>query len=141
MKKLDSMEKYLPNFLDNISKINESVVSINERITVLEANDSQGTQSNRIGELEEALETLSSTFSSLNFKREKAFVGKEQTFIYVPKMPKPKPSNVIKINKTFGIVNGDLHNGTSSGLPKVPIVTSCVVEEVIYLDSSSLGNT
>ena len=29
IKKLDSMEKNLPNFLDNISKINESVVSMN----------------------------------------------------------------------------------------------------------------
>ena len=41
IKKLDSMEKNLPNFLDNISKMNESVVSINERITVLEASDTQ----------------------------------------------------------------------------------------------------
>ena len=36
MKKLDSIEKNLPNFLDNISKINESVVSINKKITILE---------------------------------------------------------------------------------------------------------
>ena len=136
IKKLDSMEKNLPNFLDNISKINESVVSIGE------TSDTQVTQGNRIGELEEAMETLSSTFSSLNSKREKAFVAKDHKFIYVPKMPKPRPSNMFKINKTFSTINGDLHNGTSSGLPKFPIVGSCVVEEVIDLDApSSFGNT
>ena len=32
IKKLDSMEKYLPNFLDNVSKVNESIVNINKRI-------------------------------------------------------------------------------------------------------------
>ena len=56
-------------------------------------------------------------------------------------MPKPKPSNVFKVNKTFSTINGDLHNGTSSGIHKVHIVTSCVLEEVIDLDASSLGNT
>jgi hypothetical protein len=38
----------------------------------------------RIGKLEESMETLSSIFSSLEFKKEKAFVGKEQKFMYVP---------------------------------------------------------
>ena len=88
------------------------------------------------------METLSSTFSSLNSKRETDFVGKEQKFIYFPKMPKPRPSNVYKINGTFATITGDLHNGTSSGLPKVPIVASYFVDEVIDLDGpSSFGNT
>ena len=74
-------------------------------------------------------------------KSEKAFVGREQKFIYVPKVPKPRSSDVSKINKTFGTVNGNLHTRTSSGLPKVPIVASCFVEEVIDLDApSSFGN-
>ena len=34
IKKLNSLEKKLPNFLDNASKVNESIVSINKRITV-----------------------------------------------------------------------------------------------------------
>ena len=59
IKKLDSIEKNLSNFLDNISKINESVVSINKRITILENSDTQITHGNRIGELEEVMETLS----------------------------------------------------------------------------------
>ena len=78
IKKLNSLEMNLPNFLDNASKVNESIVSINKRIIVLEAGNSHDNQSLRIGKLEEAMGTLSSTFSSLKFKREKAFVGKEQ---------------------------------------------------------------
>ena len=131
----------MTNFLDNISKINESVVSINERIIVLEASDTHVTQSNRIGELEEAMETLSSTFSSLKFKREKAFVGKSKNSFMFPRCLNQSLLMCLTLIKHFFTINGDLHNGTSSGLPKVPIVTSCVVEEVIYLDSSSLGNT
>ena len=131
----------MPNFLDNIIKINESVVSINERITVLEDSETQITRGNRIGELEEVMETLRSTFSSLNSKNEKAFIGREKKFIYVPKIPKPMFSDVAKVSKTFGTIKGNLHNGTSSGLPKVPIVASCFVEEVIDLDApSSFGN-
>ena len=134
--KLDSIEKNLPNFLNNISKINESVVSINERIIVLEDSDTQVTHGNRIGELEKVMETLKSTFRFLSSKNEKAFIGREQQFIYVPKMPKPMISDVSKVSETFGTVNGNLHNEISSGLPKV---ASCFVEEIA--DASSLGNT
>ena len=136
IKKLDSIEKNLPNFLDNISKINESVVSINERITVLEDSDTQITHGNRIGELEEVMKTLRSTFSSLSSKNEKAFIGREKKCIYVPNMLKPMFSDVSKVGKTFGTINGNLHNETSSGLPKF---ASCFVEEIT--DASSLGNT
>ena len=83
------MERNLPNFLDNISKMNASVVSINERITILEGSDTQGTQSNRIGELEEATETLSSTFSSLNSKREKLLLGKSKNLVMFPRCLNP----------------------------------------------------
>ena len=108
------MERNLPNFLDNISKMNESVVSINERINVLEDSDTQITHGNRIGELEEAMETLRSTFSSLSSKNEKTFIGREQKFIYVPKVTKPMLSDVLK-------------------------VASCFVEKIT--DASSLRNT
>jgi hypothetical protein len=47
------------------------------------------------------METLSSIFSSLKFKKEKAFVGKEQKFMYVPKVFVPKPQHAFKIGKTF----------------------------------------
>jgi hypothetical protein len=101
MKKLISLEKSLPNLLDNTSQINELIESINRRITVLEASIMHDNQNFRIGKLEEAMETLSLTFSSLKFKKEKAFVGKEQKFMYVPNVSIPKPQNVFKIGNFF----------------------------------------
>ena len=77
------------------------------------------------------METLSSTFSSLKFKRENTFVGKEQKFMYVPKVPKPKPHSVRKIDKTFSETKSDLHVESYSEVPKAPIVTSCVLDEEI----------
>jgi hypothetical protein len=141
IKKLISIEKSLPNLLDNASQFNESIESINKRITVLEASTIHDNQNLRIGKLEESIETLSSIFSSLKFKKEKAFVGKEKKIMYVPKVSIPKPQNVLKIGKTFSATKSDLHIESSSGVSKVPIVTSRVLEEVVYVDASSLENT
>jgi hypothetical protein len=66
----------LPNLLDNASQVNESIESIGKRIIALEASTIHDSQN--IGKLEESTETLSSIFSSLKFKKEKAFIGKEQ---------------------------------------------------------------
>jgi hypothetical protein len=68
-----------------------------------------------IGKLEETMETLGSTFSSLKFKKEKAFVGKEQKIMYVPKVSVPNPQNVFKIGKTFSSTKSDLQVESSSG--------------------------
>jgi hypothetical protein len=141
IKKLSSVEKSMPNLLDNTSQVNESIESINKRTTILEASIIHDNQNLRIGKLEEAMETLSSNFSSLKFKREKAFVGKEQKIMYVPKVSIPKPYNVLKIDKTFSATKSDLHVESSSEVSKVPIVTSRVLEEVFDLDASSLENT
>jgi hypothetical protein len=75
LKKLSSLEKSLPNILDNTSQVNESIESIGKRITI-EASTTFDSQNLRIGKLEESIETLSLIFSSLKFKKEKAFVGK-----------------------------------------------------------------
>jgi hypothetical protein len=131
----------LPNLLDNASQVNESIESIGKRITVLEASTIHDNQNLRIGKLEESMETLRTIVSSLIFKKEKAFVGKEQKFIYVPKVSIPKSQNVFKSDKTFSATKSDLNVESSSGVSKVPIVTSCVFEETIDLDASLLKNT
>jgi hypothetical protein len=77
IEKVGSLEKSLPNILDS--------------------------QNLRIGKLEESMETLSSIFSSLKFKKEKAVVGKEQKFMYVPKVSMPKPQHVFKIENTSAV--------------------------------------
>jgi hypothetical protein len=48
---------------------------------------------------------------------------------------------VLKIDKTFSATKSGLHVESSLGVYKVPIVTSCIFEEAIDLDASSLENT
>ena len=45
---------------------------------------------------------------------------------------------MFKIDKTFSSTANGLHVGSYSGVSKVP---SCVLDEVIDLDASSLDNT
>jgi hypothetical protein len=87
------------------------------------------------------METLSLIFSSLKFKKEKAFAGKEQKFMYVPKVSVPKPRYVFKIGKTFSSTKSDLQVESSLGTSKVPSVVSGDLEETVELDASSLDIT
>ena len=107
MKKLEAIEKNLPSvdtklgiLLDNTDKLDKSLGGINERIAILETCAIHDNQTHRIGKLEEAMGTLGSTFSSLKFK-EKAYVNKEQKFMYVSKVPKPKNYYKPKMDKTL----------------------------------------
>jgi DNA-directed RNA polymerase subunit H (RpoH/RPB5) len=137
LEKLSSLEKGLPNIHDNASRGNELIDSIGKRITVLEASTTLDSQNLRIGKLEESMETLSSIFSSLKFKKEKAFVGKEQKFMYVPKVSVPKSQHVLMIGKTFSSTKSDLQVESSLGTSKVPSVVSGELEEIV----ESLDNT
>jgi hypothetical protein len=133
VEKLSSLEKSLQNLLDNASQINESIESIGKRITALEASTIHDCQNLRIGKLEESMETLSLIFSSLKFRKEKAFVGKEQKFKYVPKVCVPKPQHVSKIGKTFSSTKSDLQVESSSGTSKVPSVVSGAFRKQLIL--------
>ena len=128
MKKLETIEKIFPSIeaklemlLDKTDELDKSLGEIDERISVLGTCAVHDDQINRIDELEKAMGTLGSTFSSLKFK-EKAYVGKEQKFMYVPKMPKPKNYYELKIDKTLSTTMGNFDNRAS----KIPIATSCV---------------
>jgi hypothetical protein len=48
---------------------------------------------------------------------------------------------MFKSDKTFSATKSGLHVESSSGVSKLPILTSCVFEETIYLDASLLENT
>jgi hypothetical protein len=132
LEKFSSLEKSLPSILENASRVNESIENIGKRITALEASTTLDNQNLRIRKLEESMETLSLIFSSLKFKKEKVLVGKEQKFMYVPKVSALKPQHVLKIGKTFSSTKSDLQVESSSGTSKEPT-------EVI--DASSLDVT
>jgi hypothetical protein len=131
LENLSSLEKSLPNIHDNASRVNELIESIDKRITALEASTTLDSQNLRIGKLEESMETLSSIFFSLKFKKEKAFVGKKQKFMYVPKVSVPKMQHVFKICKTFSSTKSDLQVESSSGTSKVPSVISGELEKIV----------
>ena len=64
--------------------------------------------------------------------------------MYVRKVAQPKPPNVRKTDKIEGESHNELFKFASQELPepKMPIVTSCVFEEVFDdIDASSLENT
>jgi hypothetical protein len=82
------------------------------------------------------METLNSIFSSLKFKREKSFVGKEKKIMYVPKVSVPKPQHVFKIGKTFSSTKSDLQVESSLGTSNVPSVVSRALEETVDLNAS-----
>jgi hypothetical protein len=112
------------------------IESIGKRITVLEASTTLDSQNLRIGKLEESMETLSSVFSSLKFKKEKPFVGKEQKIMYIPKVSVPKLQHVFKIGKTFRTTKSDLQVESSLVTSKVPSMVSGDLDETVDLNAS-----
>jgi hypothetical protein len=120
VEKLSSFEKSLPSILENASRVSELIENIGKKITILEASTTLDNQNLRIGKLEESMETLSLIFSSLKFKKEKVFVGKEQKFMYVPKVFVLKSQHALKIGKTLSSTKGDLQVESSSVTFKEP---------------------
>jgi hypothetical protein len=118
VERLSSLEKGLPSILENASRVSELIENIGKRITFLEARTTLDNQNLRIGKLEESLDTLSLIFSSLKFKKKKVFVGKEQKYMYVPKVSALKSQHVLKIGKTLSSTKGDLQVESSSGTSK-----------------------
>ena len=108
IKKLEAMEKNLSGLLGNANKVGESLSNINRKVTALEASAIHRDQNFRIGELEEAFDTLSSTFVSIEAKRQKAPVGKGKKIMYVPKGFKPKFPDVVEIEKKVIKPEGEL---------------------------------
>ena len=101
-----------------------------------------------IGELEEAFDTLSSMFVSIKAKRQKAPIGKGKKFMYVPKVFKPKPPDVVETEKMVSKPEGELCNElfkfSSQELLnlKNPLEASRVFEEASDdVDVSTLDNT
>src|SRR3954452_21971365 len=140
-KRLDSLEKIVPNLLNDAIQTNELIGSVNKRITVLEDSIANDDRTFRIGKLEEAMETLSLTFSSLGFKKEKAFVGKEQRFMHVPKIPKPRTCDMFKLDKKNSSTKSVLHVESSSMKSEIIEASSGVLEEINGVDAPPLDNT
>ena len=132
MKKLKSIEENLPSvevklekLLDNTDKLDKTLVEINKRIVVLETSAIHDNQNSRIEELEEAIDTLSTTFSSLKTKKQEYFLDKGKKFMYVPKVSKLKliSPDLLETKKEFNEFADKACNGllkfSSQELPKI----------------------
>jgi hypothetical protein len=85
IEKVGSLEKSLPNILDDASRVNEAIESIGKRITVLEASTTLDSQNLRIGKLEESMEILSSISLLLSLRRRKLLVEKSKNLCMFPR--------------------------------------------------------
>jgi hypothetical protein len=83
LEKLISLEKSLPNIIDNASRVNELIESI--RITVLEASTTLDSKNLRIGKLEESMETLVQSSLLLSLRRRKLLLEKSKNLCMFPR--------------------------------------------------------
>src|SRR4051812_26973245 len=97
MKKLEKIELEIPS----ISKINEVDhriqgnlnrldSSMHKVFKTLETLKSHDMDPSRIDKIEEIIDTLGTTLSSIKTKKVETPAKKEPKFVYVPKVPKPK---------------------------------------------------
>ena len=117
-------------------------------------------QPSRIDKIDEVIETLGSTLSSLKIKKGEATVGKKPKFIYVPKNPRSKPNLPIneeggsKTTKEVSSLNQNDQSAKKSTILDSPSVinkfvlksppkrTSCTIEEIFDdLDDGYIDNT
>ena len=108
MGQLDLLEKNLPSMnwtteidkklLDSSSKIEGSLMHINRRINNLETNKGKDDQNLRINKLEEIMDAIGATFSSLKIKKKEVLAGRGLKFTYVPKVSEPKSNKINKLS-------------------------------------------
>ena len=115
--------------LDSTSKIEGSLKHINRRINNLETNKGKDDQNLRISKLEEIMEAIGVTFSSLKIKKKEVLAWKGPKFAYVPEVSEPKPN---KINKhSSPVIIEKLPNELNIGETKIlnPVFENDEVKE------------
>ena len=129
----------------------------------LEALKSHDTNPSRIDYIDEIIDTLGTTFSSIKTKKIETPAKKEPKFVYVPKVPKPKINTpiakgveTVKTLEEIPILNKFI-NETPIDLPPFDFIprsifirpsfvssikTSCTIEELFDdLDDGSIDTT
>src|SRR4051812_14240798 len=168
MRKLEKIELEMPsinkiNELDrkiqgNVNRLDNSMKKI---IKTLETIKSLDEKSSTIEKIEEVIETLGTTFSSIKTKKDETPAMKEPKFVYVPKVPRAKANTpiakrveTVKTLEETPIFN---FNETPIDFPpfdfiqrsifirplfEKPINTSCIIEEIFDdRDDGSIDTT
>ena len=89
VQKQNELDKKL---IDHVDKLDGAIKNISKRVKIIETMKANENQPSRIDKIEEVIETLGSTLSSLKTKKVETTVGKKPKLIYVPKKPQHKPN-------------------------------------------------
>ena len=170
MSKLEKIELEMPsmskiNEVDrriqgNMNRLDSSISKVNKTLETLKSKDDDPS---RIDKIEEIIDALGTTLSSIKTKKVETPAKKEPKFIYVPKVPKTKidppiakGNETVKTLEEIPLLNR-IRNETPIGLttftfvPKSvitrplfesPLKTSCTIEELFDdLDDGSIDTT
>src|SRR3954465_5074236 len=102
MGKLEKIELEMPS-IDRVNELDHKVEgnlnrldsSMQKNFKTLETIKSLDEKSSRIEKIEEVIETLGTTFSSIKTRKDGTPAKKEPTFVYVPKVPRAKANTPI----------------------------------------------
>jgi hypothetical protein len=170
MSKLEKIELEMPsmskiNEVDrriqgNLNRLDSSMHKIYKTLETLKSHDMDPS---RIDKIEDIIETLGTTLSSIKTKKVETPANKEPKFIYVPKVPKTKVdppiakgNETVKTLEEIPLLNR-IRNETPIGLTtfafvprsvmtrplfESPLKTSCTIEELFDdLDDGSIDTT
>src|SRR3954462_7437635 len=87
MPRIDRVNELDRKIQGNLNRLDSSMQKI---VKTLETIKSLDVKSSRIGKIEEVIETLGTTFSSIKTKKDETPARKEPKSVYVPKVPRAK---------------------------------------------------
>src|SRR3954470_7050166 len=155
MRKLEKIKLEMPS-IDRINELDHKIQgnlnrldnSMHKIVKTLEIIKSLDEKSSRIEKIEEVIETLGTTFSSIKTKRNETPVRKEPKFVCVPKVPRAKSTPIAKRVETVKTLEETPifdFNETPIDFPpfdfiprsifirplfEKPIKTSCIIEKL-----------
>src|SRR4051812_9551156 len=93
MPSIDRVNELDRKIQGNLNRLDNSMHKI---VKTLETIKSLDEKSSRIEQIEEVIESLGTTFSSIKTKRNETPVRKEPKFVYVPMVPRAKNTPITK---------------------------------------------
>src|SRR4051812_35720764 len=148
MTRITKINKLDPKIQGNLNRLDRSLHKI---VKILETIKFHDLESSRIDKIEEVINTLGTTLSSIKIKKEETSAKEEPKFVYVPKVPRTKRNppitkrvETVKTLEETPILNKFI-NETPIDLPPFdfiptsilirplferPLKTSCTIEEL-----------
>src|ERR1043165_6988073 len=159
MRKLENIELEMPS-IDRMNELERKIQgnlnrldnSMHKIVKTLESIKTLDEKSSRIEKIDEVIETLGSTFSSIKTKKDETPAKKEPKSVYVPKVPRAKASTPIakRVETVKNLEETPIFNfnETSIDFPpfdfiprsifirplfEKPLNTSCTIEEILMI--------